>query len=161
MGSDPAHSATKSLGTAHVRLPARGPGQLGLHGGPGTLDDVRAAFERLLAMGATPHEQPVERGPGRLARRAGARRPSPGVVRRARRRVVGWAMHIDICCRAGRHQLSALTRIGKRLVLLARTTTLGSELPTAAMASASALSNVSMGVAPTARAASGSLAPTK
>jgi predicted enzyme related to lactoylglutathione lyase len=28
------------------------------------VDDVRATFERLLAMGATAHEQPVERGPG-------------------------------------------------------------------------------------------------
>jgi predicted enzyme related to lactoylglutathione lyase len=28
------------------------------------VDDVRAAFERLLAMGATVHEEPVDRGPG-------------------------------------------------------------------------------------------------
>lgn len=28
------------------------------------VDDVRVSFERLLAMGATVHEQPVERGPG-------------------------------------------------------------------------------------------------
>jgi predicted enzyme related to lactoylglutathione lyase len=28
------------------------------------VDDVRAAFERLLSMGATAYEEPVERGPG-------------------------------------------------------------------------------------------------
>jgi predicted enzyme related to lactoylglutathione lyase len=28
------------------------------------VDDVRAAFERLVSMGATVHEEPVERGPG-------------------------------------------------------------------------------------------------
>ncbi|PXY35864.1 VOC family protein [Prauserella flavalba] len=28
------------------------------------VDDVRAAFDRLLALGATEHEKPVERGPG-------------------------------------------------------------------------------------------------
>lgn len=28
------------------------------------VDDVQASFERLLSMGATVHEQPVERGPG-------------------------------------------------------------------------------------------------
>jgi predicted enzyme related to lactoylglutathione lyase len=28
------------------------------------VDDVRASFERLVAMGATVHEKPVERGPG-------------------------------------------------------------------------------------------------
>ena len=28
------------------------------------VDDVRASFERLLAMGATVHEAPIERGPG-------------------------------------------------------------------------------------------------
>ena len=28
------------------------------------VDDVRASFERLVSMGATVHEQPVERGPG-------------------------------------------------------------------------------------------------
>ncbi|MEH1014810.1 VOC family protein [Micromonospora sp. CPCC 206060] len=28
------------------------------------VDDVRAAFERLLSLGATVHEEPVERGPG-------------------------------------------------------------------------------------------------
>jgi predicted enzyme related to lactoylglutathione lyase len=28
------------------------------------VDDVRACFERLLSMGATVHDQPVERGPG-------------------------------------------------------------------------------------------------
>ena len=36
-------------------------------GGPITywhVDDVRAAFERLVALGATAHERPVERGPG-------------------------------------------------------------------------------------------------
>jgi predicted enzyme related to lactoylglutathione lyase len=28
------------------------------------VDDIRACFERLLSMGATVHDQPVERGPG-------------------------------------------------------------------------------------------------
>ena len=28
------------------------------------VDDVRASFERLVSMGATVHENPVERGPG-------------------------------------------------------------------------------------------------
>lgn len=28
------------------------------------VDDVRAAFERLLSLGATVHEKPIERGPG-------------------------------------------------------------------------------------------------
>lgn len=28
------------------------------------VDDVRASFERLVSMGATAHEEPVERGPG-------------------------------------------------------------------------------------------------
>jgi predicted enzyme related to lactoylglutathione lyase len=28
------------------------------------VDDVRAAFDRLLRMGATEHQQPIERGPG-------------------------------------------------------------------------------------------------
>jgi predicted enzyme related to lactoylglutathione lyase len=28
------------------------------------VDDVRASFERLVSMGATVHEKPVERGPG-------------------------------------------------------------------------------------------------
>jgi len=28
------------------------------------VDDLRASFERLLAMGATVHEEPIERGPG-------------------------------------------------------------------------------------------------
>jgi predicted enzyme related to lactoylglutathione lyase len=28
------------------------------------VDDVRASFERLLSLGATVHEEPVERGPG-------------------------------------------------------------------------------------------------
>jgi catechol 2,3-dioxygenase-like lactoylglutathione lyase family enzyme len=28
------------------------------------VDDVRAAFDRLVSLGATPYEEPVERGPG-------------------------------------------------------------------------------------------------
>ena len=28
------------------------------------MDDVQASFERLLALGATAHQEPVERGPG-------------------------------------------------------------------------------------------------
>jgi predicted enzyme related to lactoylglutathione lyase len=53
------------LGIIHSRFAA--------HARPGTpggaviywhVDDVRAGFERLVSMGATVHEKPVERGPG-------------------------------------------------------------------------------------------------
>ena len=53
------------LGIIHSRFAA--------HARPGTpggaviywhVDDVRATFERLVSMGATVHEKPVERGPG-------------------------------------------------------------------------------------------------
>ena len=53
------------LGIIHSRFAA--------HARPGTpggaviywhVDDVRAVFERLVSMGATVHEKPVERGPG-------------------------------------------------------------------------------------------------
>jgi len=46
------------------------------HGRPGTaagaviywhVDDVRGAFDRLISMGATAYEEPVERGPGFVA----------------------------------------------------------------------------------------------
>jgi predicted enzyme related to lactoylglutathione lyase len=53
------------LGILDRRFAASGrPGQIG-----GTVvywhvDDVRASFGRLLALGATAHEEPVERGPG-------------------------------------------------------------------------------------------------
>jgi predicted enzyme related to lactoylglutathione lyase len=43
------------------------PGQTGTAAGAVVywqVDDVQASFERLLAMGASAHEQPVERGPG-------------------------------------------------------------------------------------------------
>jgi predicted enzyme related to lactoylglutathione lyase len=43
------------------------PGRSDKAGGPVTywaVDDVHASFERLLSMGATVHEKPVERGPG-------------------------------------------------------------------------------------------------
>jgi predicted enzyme related to lactoylglutathione lyase len=48
-------------------------GRFAAHGRSGTaggavvywhVDDVRATFERLLSLGATVHEKPVERGPG-------------------------------------------------------------------------------------------------
>lgn len=43
------------------------PGQSDRPGGSVTywhVDDVRAAFDRLIALGATVHDEPVERGPG-------------------------------------------------------------------------------------------------
>lgn len=43
------------------------PGRAGSAGGAMTywaVDDVRAAFERLLSLGATVHQEPVEHGPG-------------------------------------------------------------------------------------------------
>ncbi len=53
------------LGIVDSRFAVDGPA--GKTGGAVTywaVDDVRAGFERLLAMGATVHQEPIERGPG-------------------------------------------------------------------------------------------------
>jgi predicted enzyme related to lactoylglutathione lyase len=53
------------LGIIDSRFAARGrPGQAGGAVIYWHVDDVRASFERLVSMGATVHEKPVERGPG-------------------------------------------------------------------------------------------------
>jgi predicted enzyme related to lactoylglutathione lyase len=53
------------LGIIDSRFAARGrPDQAGGAVIYWHVDDVRASFERLVSMGATVHEKPVERGPG-------------------------------------------------------------------------------------------------
>lgn len=53
------------LGILDCRFAAAGqPGQAGGAVVYWHVDDVQASFDRLLALGATAHEEPVERGPG-------------------------------------------------------------------------------------------------
>ena len=62
------------LGILDRRFAAPGrPGQIGGAVVYWHVDDVQASFGRLLALGATAHEEPVERGPGHARRRAGCR----------------------------------------------------------------------------------------